>query len=113
MAYLAQDDRPDMQAHVHPQRRVEFNREVAVEAIERLGHDAHGGECCARPAARVAAQPEQGHDASPMNLSTRPPAASITSPIARALVGKSEGDEVDVAVPGGTRTYEIVSVSYA
>jgi transcription elongation factor GreA len=38
---------------------------------------------------------------------------SITSPIARALVGKSEGDEVDVAVPGGTRTYEIVSVSYA
>ncbi|HEX5648360.1 MAG TPA: transcription elongation factor GreA [Steroidobacteraceae bacterium] len=38
---------------------------------------------------------------------------SITSPIARALVGKCEGDEVDVAVPGGTRTYEIVSVSYA
>jgi transcription elongation factor GreA len=37
---------------------------------------------------------------------------SITSPIARALVGKVEGDEVDVAVPGGTRTYEIVSVRY-
>ena len=37
---------------------------------------------------------------------------SITSPIARALVGKSEGDEVDVAVPGGTRTFEIVSVRY-
>ena len=37
---------------------------------------------------------------------------SITSPIARALVGKTEGDEVDVAVPGGTRTFEIVSVRY-
>jgi transcription elongation factor GreA len=37
---------------------------------------------------------------------------SISSPIARALVGKVEGDEVDVAVPGGTRTFEIVSVRY-
>jgi transcription elongation factor GreA len=37
---------------------------------------------------------------------------SITSPIARALVGKGEGDEVDVAVPGGTRTFEIVTVRY-
>jgi transcription elongation factor GreA len=37
---------------------------------------------------------------------------SITSPIARALVGKTEGDEVEVAVPGGTRAYEIVSVRY-
>jgi transcription elongation factor GreA len=38
---------------------------------------------------------------------------SISSPIARALVGKCEGDEVDVAVPGGTRTLEIVAVRYA
>ena len=37
---------------------------------------------------------------------------SITSPIARALVGKTEGDEVDVAVPDGNRTFEIVSVRY-
>jgi transcription elongation factor GreA len=37
---------------------------------------------------------------------------SITSPIARALVGKTEGDEVEVAVPDGTRAYEIVSVRY-
>jgi len=35
---------------------------------------------------------------------------SITSPIARALVGKIEGDVVDVAAPGGTRSYEIVAV---
>ena len=37
---------------------------------------------------------------------------SITSPIARALVGKSAGDVVDVAAPGGTRSYEIVKVDY-
>jgi transcription elongation factor GreA len=35
---------------------------------------------------------------------------SVTSPIARALVGKSEGEIVDVAAPGGTRSYEIVAV---
>jgi transcription elongation factor GreA len=37
---------------------------------------------------------------------------SVSSPIARALIGKSEGDEVDVATPGGNRSYEIVSVRY-
>jgi transcription elongation factor GreA len=35
---------------------------------------------------------------------------SITSPIARALVGKSQGDVVDVTAPGGTRSFEIVTV---
>ena len=37
---------------------------------------------------------------------------SITSPIARAVVGKSEGDVVDVTAPGGIRSYEIVAVKY-
>lgn len=37
---------------------------------------------------------------------------SVSSPIARALVGKSEGDIVDVSAPGGTRSYEIVAVRY-
>jgi len=37
---------------------------------------------------------------------------SITSPIARAVVGKSQGDVVDVAAPGGIRSYEIVAVRY-
>jgi transcription elongation factor GreA len=37
---------------------------------------------------------------------------SITSPIARAVVGKSKGDVVDVAAPGGLRSYEIVAVRY-
>jgi transcription elongation factor GreA len=37
---------------------------------------------------------------------------AVTSPIARALVGKSVGDEVDVAAPGGTRSFEIVKVRH-
>ena len=37
---------------------------------------------------------------------------SITSPIARALVGKSQGDVVDVSAPGGIRSYEIVTVRF-
>jgi len=35
---------------------------------------------------------------------------SVSSPTARALVGKSQGEVVDVAAPGGTRSYEIVAV---
>jgi transcription elongation factor GreA len=38
---------------------------------------------------------------------------SVTSPIARALVGKSEGDVVDVTAPGGTHSYEILAVKLA
>jgi transcription elongation factor GreA len=37
---------------------------------------------------------------------------SITSPIARALVGKTEGDVVDVDAPGGVKSFEVVSVRY-
>lgn len=38
---------------------------------------------------------------------------SIGSPIARALVGKSEGDVVSVVAPGGNREFEIVAIRYA
>ncbi|MCW5571208.1 MAG: transcription elongation factor GreA [Steroidobacteraceae bacterium] len=37
---------------------------------------------------------------------------SITSPIARALVGKSEGDVAEVTAPGGNRSFEIVAIRY-
>jgi len=37
---------------------------------------------------------------------------SITSPIARAIVGKSQGEVVDVSAPGGIRSYEIVAVRF-
>jgi transcription elongation factor GreA len=38
---------------------------------------------------------------------------NISSPIARALIGKEEGDTAEVQAPGGTRRYEIVAVRYA
>ena len=37
---------------------------------------------------------------------------SITSPLARALIGKSVGQSVEVSTPNGVRTYEVVSVRY-
>jgi len=37
---------------------------------------------------------------------------SIGSPLARALIGKSAGDEVEVQTPGGVRRYEITDVRY-
>jgi len=37
---------------------------------------------------------------------------SISSPIARALIGKEEGDEIVVKVPDGERNYEILKVRY-
>ncbi len=37
---------------------------------------------------------------------------SFTSPIARALIGKTEGDEVEVAAPGGAKRYEVIAVRY-
>ena len=37
---------------------------------------------------------------------------SVTSPISRALVGKSEGDEVTIKTPSGNIIYEIVEVKY-
>jgi transcription elongation factor GreA len=37
---------------------------------------------------------------------------SVTSPIARALIGKSPGEVVDVAAPGGTHSYEIIAVRF-
>ena len=38
---------------------------------------------------------------------------STSSPIARALIGKDEGDSVEVRTPGGVRSYEILSIEYA
>ena len=37
---------------------------------------------------------------------------SISSPIARALIGKEQGDVVEVAAPGGARSYEILKVEW-
>ncbi|MBV2210297.1 MAG: transcription elongation factor GreA [Thermomonas sp.] len=38
---------------------------------------------------------------------------AISSPVARAMIGKNEGDAITIEAPGGTREYEIISVRYA
>ncbi len=37
---------------------------------------------------------------------------NLKSPLARALIGKDEGDSVEVKTPGGSRSYEILSIRY-
>lgn len=37
---------------------------------------------------------------------------NIKSPLARALIGKTEGDSVEVRTPGGQKDYEVVNVKY-
>ncbi len=37
---------------------------------------------------------------------------SLSSPISRAMIGKEAGDSIEVAAPGGSRSYEILSVTY-
>ena len=38
---------------------------------------------------------------------------NIKSPIARALIGKEEGDSVEVRTPGGEKSYEVLKISYS
>jgi transcription elongation factor GreA len=37
---------------------------------------------------------------------------SISSPIARAMIGKEEGDTAEVSAPGGAKSFEIISISW-
>ena len=37
---------------------------------------------------------------------------SVTSPLARALIGKGEGDSVEVSTPRGNKSYEVVAVAF-
>ena len=37
---------------------------------------------------------------------------NMRSPLARALIGKEEGDSIEVRTPGGTRSYEIINIKF-
>ena len=52
---------------------------------------------------QIVGEPEADIEAGKLN---------ITSPLARALIGKEEGDSVEVRTPGGDKSYEILSVTY-
>lgn len=49
----------------------------------------------------------------PGEASTDKGTISVTSPVAKALIGRSIGDEVQVHAPGGTKTYEIADVRWS
>lgn len=49
-----------------------------------------------------------GPDESDINSGT----ISVTSPMAKALIGREVGDEVQVKAPGGVRTYEVVDIAW-
>jgi transcription elongation factor GreA len=38
---------------------------------------------------------------------------SVTSPLARALIGKTKGDSVEVSTPRGAKSYEVVTVAFS
>lgn len=52
---------------------------------------------------QIVGEPEANIDAGKLNL---------RSPLARALIGKEQGESVEVNTPGGGRSYEILSVRY-
>ncbi len=49
----------------------------------------------------------------PGEASTDKGTISVTSPVAKALIGRTIGDEVKVHAPGGVRTYEITDVGWS
>ena len=53
---------------------------------------------------QIVGEPEANIEAGKLN---------IMSPLARALIGKDVGDSVDVRTPGGTKSYEILDISYS
>jgi len=52
---------------------------------------------------QIVGEPEADIDAGRLNM---------RSPLARALIGKEDGDSIEVAAPGGARSYEVLSVRY-
>jgi transcription elongation factor GreA len=53
---------------------------------------------------QLVAEPEADIEAGRLNMK---------SPLARALMGKDEGDSVEVRTPGGTKSYEILSITFS
>jgi transcription elongation factor GreA len=80
-------------AELHADGRVVFGATVKLE-------DEHSGD--------IVTYQIVGEDEADIKLGL----VNISSPIARALIGKSEGDTAEVQAPGGIRHYEVVAVSY-
>ena len=80
--------------------------------VEAVGHDREvrrDGDAGRRGHRRRSASTRSSAISKPTPSSGR---ISISSPIARALIGKGKGDTVEVAAPGGARSYEILKVEF-
>ncbi len=73
---------------------------VVFGADRRAGGSGHRREGDLPDRRRGRGRPEAGHD------------LRVQLPIARALIGKEEGDTAEVQAPGGIKRYEIVAVNY-
>lgn len=76
-----------------------FSGSVKFGATIRLV-DEHSGE---EKTYQIVGEPEADIEHGKLN---------IRSPLARALIGKDEGDSVEVKSPGGTRSYEVLSIRF-
>jgi len=84
-------------AHVIDPTKVPNTGKVVFGALVELQDQADGGRVVYQIVGEDEAEIRAGR-------------ISVSSPIARALVGKSVGEVVEVAAPAGTRSYEIVAV---
>ena len=76
-----------------------FSGSVKFGATIRLADEDSGEE----KTYQIVGEPEADIESGKLN---------IRSPLARALIGKDEGDSVEVRSPGGTRSYEVLSIRF-
>ena len=85
---------------------------MTVEGAQRLKVELHRLKTIERPAVIQAIAEARTHGDLSENADIKLGKISVSSPIARALIGKSEGETADVQAPGGLRSYEILAVRY-
>lgn len=87
------------QAHIIDPKEIHAEGKVVFGATVRLSDLENDEEVCYQIVGDDEADIKQGK-------------ISVSSPIARAMIGKEEGDVAEVQAPGGVREYEIVEVQY-
>lgn len=91
-------------AHIIDVTQIENTGRVIFGATIKLGHsEAQGTQTCPILCYQIV-----GEDEADINDNK----ISVTSPVARALIGKYEGDNVEVNAPDGLKVYTIIEVIY-
>lgn len=79
--------------------RLDAGERIVFGAVVALCDVESGDECCYQIVGDLEADIRMG-------------LIAITSPVARALIGKQQGDTIEINAPGGVREYDIVAVTY-